>query len=102
MLACTKNNRAMVELFIKKGASVLLRNKDGWTPFHLACRYAGRLVARLRMTACLFYANREGHVDIITLLLDHDNTSWATVSKNKRTPLHTAGMLRLIVVYFFT
>ena len=40
MLACTKSSKAMVELFIKNGASVLLRNKDGWTPFHLACRYA--------------------------------------------------------------
>ena len=41
MLACTKSNKAMVELFIKKGASVLLRNKDGWNSFHLACRYGG-------------------------------------------------------------
>ena len=41
MLACTKNSRAMVELFVNKGASVLLNNKDGWTPFHLACRYTG-------------------------------------------------------------
>ena len=42
MLACTKSSRVMVELFIKNGASVLLRNKDGWTPFHLVCRYASQ------------------------------------------------------------
>ena len=89
MLACTKDNRAMVELFIKKGASVLLRNKDGWNSFHLACRYGG-----WHDDECLYneYINREGHVDIITLLLDHDSSVWTTVSKNKRTPLHTAGM----------
>ena len=39
MLACTKDSVAMVELLINKGASVALRNKDGWNPFHLACRY---------------------------------------------------------------
>jgi len=38
MLACTKHSLAMVELLINKGASVTLRNKDGWNPFHLACR----------------------------------------------------------------
>lgn len=35
--------------------------------------------------------DREGHVDILTLLLEHDSNSWTTISKNKRTPLHTAG-----------
>ena len=30
-------------------------------------------------------------MDILTLLLDHNSTVWTTVSKNKRTPLHTAG-----------
>jgi len=39
MLACTKESLAMVELLVNKGASVTLRNKDGWNPFHLACRY---------------------------------------------------------------
>ena len=43
MLACTKSNKAMVELLIKKGALVLLRNKDGWNSFHLACRYVAAL-----------------------------------------------------------
>ena len=87
MLACTKSNKAMVELLIKKGASVLLRNKDGWNSFHLACRY----VAAMRVTD-MWYTSREGHLDIITWLLDYNNDVWATISKNKRTPLHTAGM----------
>ena len=33
---------------------------------------------------------REGHVDVINLLLDTDPLCWRTVSKNGRTPLHTA------------
>ena len=39
MLACTKSSRDMVELLVREGgASMHLRNKDGWTPFHIACR----------------------------------------------------------------
>ena len=39
MLACTKENVAVVETLVKSGASLDLVNKDGWTPFHIACRY---------------------------------------------------------------
>jgi ankyrin repeat protein len=39
MLACTKENLAVVEELVKNGASLSLVNKDGWTPFHIACRY---------------------------------------------------------------
>ena len=38
MLACTKGNLAVVEELVKNGASLSLVNKDGWTPFHIACR----------------------------------------------------------------
>ncbi|OQR68288.1 ankyrin repeat domain-containing protein 16-like [Tropilaelaps mercedesae] len=39
MLACTRNdNEAMVGLLLRKGARATLRNKDGWTPFHIATR----------------------------------------------------------------
>jgi len=38
---------------------------------------------------CLLY--REGYAGIITYLLDCDPDVWNTVSKNGRTPLHTAG-----------
>ena len=38
MLACTKENLAVVEALVDSGASLSLVNKDGWTPFHIACR----------------------------------------------------------------
>ena len=71
MLACTKENTEMVKVLVGYGASLSLRNKDGWTPFHIACR--------------------EGHPDIVHFLLDTERSCWETVSKNGRTPLHTAG-----------
>jgi ankyrin repeat protein len=57
---------------VKGGASLSLVNKDGWTPFHIACR--------------------EGHSDIIEFLLDTSPGCWDTVSRNGRTPLHTAAL----------
>ena len=38
MLACTKDNVAVIRELLESGADVLLKNKDGWTPFHIACR----------------------------------------------------------------
>ena len=38
MLACTKQNLPVVEELVNGGASLSLVNKDGWTPFHIACR----------------------------------------------------------------
>ena len=72
MLACTKNCKKMVEILVEYGASLSLRNKDGWTPFHIACR--------------------EGHPEIVRFLLDTDGSCWETVSKNGRTPLHSSGL----------
>ena len=71
MLACTKDSREMVEILVGYGASLALKNKDGWNSFHIACR--------------------EGHPDIVRFLLDTDSGCWETVSKNGRTPLHSAG-----------
>ena len=38
MLACAKSSLEMVELLVESHASLELRNKDGWTPFHIASR----------------------------------------------------------------
>lgn len=38
MLSCTKDNVAVIKELLESGADVLLKNKDGWTPFHIACR----------------------------------------------------------------
>ena len=38
MLACSKESLAVVEELVRNGASLALVNKDGWTPFHIACR----------------------------------------------------------------
>ena len=39
MLACTKENKDIVNVLLQNQASLSLRNKDGWTPFHIACRH---------------------------------------------------------------
>ncbi|XP_065939501.1 ankyrin repeat domain-containing protein 16-like [Magallana gigas] len=72
MLACTKDSIEVIQELVKSGANVSLKNKDGWTPFHIACR--------------------EGHLGIVHLLYDHNNTVMNTASKNGRTPLHTAAL----------
>ncbi|XP_076069171.1 ankyrin repeat domain-containing protein 16-like isoform X2 [Oratosquilla oratoria] len=72
MLACTKDDLRVIERLTKEGAKLDLQNKDGWTSFHVACR--------------------EGFRHIITFLLDIFPNAWNTVSKNGRTPLHTAAM----------
>lgn len=110
MLACTRDSKPVVESLIGHGALLGLRNKDGWTPFHIACRYIslifffqstvptltmylGRLVCRQvkLVKFWLVHLPREGHPDIITYILDVDPQCWDTKSKNGRTPLHTVG-----------
>lgn len=73
MLACTKPCEPVVRILVEHGASLTLRNKDGWTAFHLACR--------------------TGNVSIVAYLLDRDPTVLLSWSKNGRMPLHTAGSL---------
>jgi len=38
MLACTKDNLAVIQVLVKHGASLQLKNKDGWNSFHIAVR----------------------------------------------------------------
>ena len=72
MLACTKKkSHPVIQALIRRGADPRLLNKDGWSCFHLACR--------------------EVDEGVVECLLDCDATLWDTVSKNGRTPLHTAG-----------
>lgn len=72
MLACAKRGSLpVIRQLIQGGASLHLTNKDGWSPFHIACR--------------------EGDEGVVGYLLDVDDTLWRTISKNARTPLHTAG-----------
>ena len=71
MLACTKDSLDVVQSLVGGGAGLLLVNKDGWTPLHIACRH--------------------GNTNIVRFLLDTDPQCGNTVSKNGRTPLHTAG-----------
>lgn len=72
MLACTKQDAGIVKLLTDHGASPILRNKDGWNSFHLACR--------------------EGNISIVGHLLSIEpRLLCQSRSKNGRTPLHTAG-----------
>jgi len=71
MLACTKQDYVIVKFLLDHKASPVLRNKDGWNSFHLACR--------------------EGNASIVSYLLSRDPNLLQSKSKNGRTPLHTAG-----------
>lgn len=71
MMACTKRSLEVIDLLLEQGANPSLKNKDGWTAFHIACR--------------------EGDPAVIQRLLLANSELWRTESKTKRTPLHTAG-----------
>ena len=79
MLACTKQELSTIQALVGYGASLTATNKDGWTPFHLACR--------------------EGSTDIVSFLLTTDTGCWSSCSKNGRTPLHSAGERRFLRIY---
>lgn len=81
MLACTKRNLQVIQYLIRNRANIRLVNKDGWTSFHLACR--------------------EGDEEIVNYLLDIDDSLWNTVSKNGRSPLHTAGKFLIHIVLYY-
>ncbi|KAL8222496.1 UNVERIFIED_CONTAM: hypothetical protein K2H54_077093 [Gekko kuhli] len=72
MMACTRRNLDVIEDLVQRGANPLLKNKDGWNCFHIACR--------------------EGDPRVVRYLLDVSPDIWNTESKIKRTPLHTAAM----------
>lgn len=38
MLACTRDNRDIIEYLLEKGADLEQRNKDGWNAFQIAVR----------------------------------------------------------------
>lgn len=74
MLACTKNTKEAFEstnILINHGANLELRNKDGWSPLHIACR--------------------AGNIDIIKLILKIKPSLAVSASNNGRTCLHVAG-----------
>nr|XP_016849037.1 PREDICTED: ankyrin repeat domain-containing protein 16 [Anolis carolinensis] len=72
MMACTRRNLEVIQDLVQHGANPLLKNKDGWNCFHIACR--------------------EGDPRVIQYLLDVSPGIWDTESKIRRTPLHTAAM----------
>ncbi|KAL5258680.1 hypothetical protein ACHWQZ_G009221 [Mnemiopsis leidyi] len=72
MLAAEKQNLEIVELLVKYGADVTLTNKDGWNAFHIAAR--------------------SGKVEVLEYLYSLDSELIETVSKNGRTPLHSAAL----------
>lgn len=71
MLACAKGHFEVIKRLVEAGASLTLTNKDGWTPFHIACR--------------------TGDIRIIRYFLALNEDIWQSKSYNGRTPLHTAG-----------
>lgn len=75
MMACTRNNLAVIKTLVEHGANPLLRNKDGWNCFHIA--------------------SREGHPEVLQYLLEVSPSCWDTQGTTGRTPLHTAGTARL-------
>jgi len=71
MMACTRRDPEVIGELLSHGADPCLKNKDGWTCFHIACR--------------------EGDPAVVQRLLQAAPGVWNTHSKILRTPLHTAG-----------
>lgn len=63
MLACTNDNVEVIKILLFHGADLWLKNKDGWTPFHIAARYV----------SLYLFSNISKNVEIriLTLLLNH-------------------------------
>lgn len=72
MLASTKQDQDIIKTLVNAGADPVIRNKDGWNCFHLACR--------------------EGHLPIVEFYHKCRGDLWDTVSKNGRTSLHTTAL----------
>uniref|UniRef100_A0A8C7RWX2 Ankyrin repeat domain-containing protein 16 n=1 Tax=Oncorhynchus mykiss TaxID=8022 RepID=A0A8C7RWX2_ONCMY len=72
MMACTRRNLGMIQELLSHEAAHMLKNKDGWNSFHIACR--------------------KGDPAVIQHLLLANPEVWRTESKTLRTPLHTAAM----------
>jgi len=73
MLAVTHPGRlAVLKSLLQAGVDVNIMNKDGWGVFHIA--------------------TRTGDLDVLIYLLKLHPKAWDTVSKNGRTPLHTAAL----------
>lgn len=53
MLACTKSNLQVIKKLIGCGANIHLKNKDGWTAFHICCRYDSILRLKI-LQDCVF------------------------------------------------
>ncbi|XP_063679078.1 ankyrin repeat domain-containing protein 16-like [Bolinopsis microptera] len=72
MLAAEKQNLEIIKVLAENGADVKLTNKDGWNAFHIAAR--------------------SGKVEVLKYLLELNSDLINTVSKNGRTPLHSAAL----------
>ena len=70
MLAATKADFNVLKTLIQFKARIDLRNKDGWTAFHIACR--------------------TGNPEIVKYFLQIDGNAWNSKSNIGRTPFHTA------------
>nr|CAB3221754.1 ankyrin repeat domain-containing protein 16-like [Phallusia mammillata] len=73
MMACSKrNNLKVIKLLVNAGANSGLVNKDGWNCFHIA--------------------SREGDTETLQYLHKNNPLLCKEVSKNMRSPLHTAAI----------
>jgi ankyrin repeat protein len=63
----------IAQLLISHGANCKLKNKDGWTSMHLACKH--------------------GNIDIVELLASTEPNLLLEPSRNGRLPIHIAGII---------
>ena len=56
MLACSKGDLPTVRALVTHGAQLLLRNKDGWNAFHVACRCERYYIYQKPSVSILMYA----------------------------------------------
>ena len=109
MLATSKDNLDVIRYLIEVGnANINLRNKDGWTPFHIAARKGNAAITSYFMSKFgsdiahtesktkrtpLHTAALHGHIDIIKLIVSKDNNDNASVLVNCKDSCGTTPLM---------
>ncbi|XP_069314817.1 ankyrin repeat domain-containing protein 16 isoform X2 [Eulemur rufifrons] len=109
MMACTRKNLEVIQDLVEHGASVLLKNKDGWNSFHIASREAmhGHLEAvKVLLKRCQYDPDCKdncgvtpfmdaiqcGHIDVARLLLEKHKVCLSAEDRLGAQALHRAAV----------
>jgi ankyrin repeat protein len=105
--AAQEGSVEIIKLLLRHSAHYDTLNRDGITPFYLACQNGFFEIANIliqlpnvninviTVKGCtpLFAASQEGHLDIVKLLLSHKASLHSRTVATSATPLHVASQM---------